>query len=72
MDAIGVKTREDIFLPTADLSLSTLFHRLQHIGLYRGFVTNRLLPRSLSLTLLNKDRSYAVEENVVEKRRESA
>lgn len=52
MAAIGVRSREDIFLPAADLSLAAFFRRMQQAGLDRNFVERRLLPRSISAAIL--------------------
>ena len=51
MGAIGVRAREDIFLPSADLSMSKFFRRLKESGLDRDFIEHRLLPRSISAAL---------------------
>lgn len=49
--ALGIRVREDIFLPHADVSPAVLFKRLEGIGYSRNFVLKRLLPRSLSARL---------------------
>jgi transcriptional regulator with XRE-family HTH domain len=45
--ALNVKVRKDVFLPNADLSLSTLFKRLRQVGIDQEFIFSRLIPRSL-------------------------
>ncbi len=45
--ALGIKVREDVFLPNAQVSLNTLFGRLKQVGIERDFVIKRLLPQSL-------------------------
>lgn len=45
--ALGIKVREDVFLPNAQVSLNTLFGRLKQVGIGRDFVINRLLPQSV-------------------------
>lgn len=53
--ALGVRVREDVILPNAQLSLDTLFTRLRRAGLESDFVVNRLLPRSLRARLEDPD-----------------
>lgn len=43
--ALGVRVRHDMFLPSAEDARPTLFRRLEEIGLDRSFVKNRLVPR---------------------------
>lgn len=45
--ALGIKVREDVFLPNAQVSLTTLFNRLKQVGIERDFVIKRLLPQSI-------------------------
>jgi transcriptional regulator with XRE-family HTH domain len=44
--ALGIKVREDVFLPNAQVSLKTLFARLSQVGIERDFITKRFLPLS--------------------------
>ena len=46
--ALGLNVREDILLPSAQVSLPTIWDRLKPIGLSRDFVEKRLLPRGLA------------------------
>jgi transcriptional regulator with XRE-family HTH domain len=46
--ALGLKVRRDVLLPSAEVSLRTIWKRLEPIGLSRNFVVQRLLPRSLA------------------------
>lgn len=51
INALGIKVREDVFLPGTDLSLPTLFKRLSNVGLDKEFVLRRLIPSSLRARL---------------------
>jgi len=44
--ALGINIREDVFLPNAQVSLTTLFARLRQIGIDRDFIIKRFLPQS--------------------------
>jgi transcriptional regulator with XRE-family HTH domain/Zn-dependent peptidase ImmA (M78 family) len=44
IEALGVTLREDVFLPSTDLSVTRLFKRLQETGLDKDFVLKRLIP----------------------------
>lgn len=44
VNALGLKVREDIFLPIKPLNSAALFNRLDAAGLERDFVLHRLLP----------------------------
>ncbi|MFC1611498.1 helix-turn-helix domain-containing protein [Myxococcota bacterium] len=46
MDALGVEVTENVFLPTADLSVRTLVNRLTDVGIDRNLVLHRLFPPS--------------------------
>lgn len=46
IQALGIKVREDVFLPSSQVSLNTLFSRLKQVGIERDFVIKRLLPQS--------------------------
>ena len=48
VNALGLKIRKEILLPSASVSLATVWDRLKSIGLVRVFVLERLLPRSLA------------------------
>jgi transcriptional regulator with XRE-family HTH domain len=45
MSALGVKTREDVFLPGTDISPASLLRRAQSAGLSKDLVTKRIAPR---------------------------
>ena len=47
IQALEIVVREEVFLPTADLSVSRLLKRLQAAGLDRDFVVKRLIPSSV-------------------------
>ena len=51
IDALGVQVREDVFLPSSDLSPAHLFRRMEEVGVGREFIINRLLPRPLAARL---------------------
>lgn len=42
--ALDISVREEVYLPTAKPSLSTLFSRLKEIGLEKSFILQRLTP----------------------------
>ncbi|MFB2836544.1 helix-turn-helix domain-containing protein [Floridanema evergladense] len=44
--ALGIKIREDVFLPTSQVSVTNLFNRLKQVGIDRNLVLRRLLPQS--------------------------
>jgi transcriptional regulator with XRE-family HTH domain len=44
-EALGIKVREDVFLPTSQVSLTNLFNRLQQVGIDRNLVLGRFLPQ---------------------------
>jgi transcriptional regulator with XRE-family HTH domain len=48
---LGIKVREDVFLPTSQVSLVTLFNRLQQVGIDRNLVLGRFLPQSEAASL---------------------
>lgn len=45
-DALGLRLREDVFLPNAQHGSFDVFRRLGDLGLEKDFVLNRLVPRS--------------------------
>ena len=45
--ALGIHVKEDVFLPTAKLSMNTLLSRLNKLGVDDDFVINRLILRSV-------------------------
>lgn len=51
VQALGIRVREEIFLPDRQVSLTTFFRRLKEIGFNRNFVLKRLLPRSVAARL---------------------
>ena len=53
--ALGVRVREDVILPTANLSYDRLMLRLNRAGLDRGFVVTRLIPHQLQAHLENRE-----------------
>lgn len=58
--ALGIKVREDVFLPGAEFTLQNLLKRLTSAGLDRNFVVRRLLTRPLGL-LTREDRQETQE-----------
>ncbi|MGB5970009.1 MAG: helix-turn-helix transcriptional regulator [Spirulinaceae cyanobacterium] len=46
IETLGIHVREDIFLPSSDVSLKALFNRLKPVGIERDFIIKRLLPKS--------------------------
>ena len=55
IQALGIKVREDVFLPSSQVSLNTLFSRLKQVGIERDFVIKRLLPQSTTRNLQTGD-----------------
>jgi len=55
IQALGVRIREDLFLPHAKVSFTTLFKRLRTVGLDRNFVIQRLLSPSVAAQLQQQD-----------------
>jgi transcriptional regulator with XRE-family HTH domain/Zn-dependent peptidase ImmA (M78 family) len=49
--ALGVRVREEIFLPKEQVTSTVLFKRLSEIGFSRKFVLTRLLPHSIAARL---------------------
>jgi len=49
--ALGVRVREEIFLPKEQVTSTVLFKRLSEIGFSRKFVLTRLLPRGIAARL---------------------
>jgi transcriptional regulator with XRE-family HTH domain len=49
--ALGVRVREEIFLPKEQATSTVLFKRLSEIGFSRKFVLTRLLPRGIAARL---------------------
>ncbi len=62
IQALGLRVREDIFLPRAEISLSALFKKLKEVGLDSDFVMSRLIPRSLTARL-QRQATTQEEEN---------
>lgn len=54
--ALGILVREDVFLPSADVSSRRLFQRLQTVGIDHELVLNRLLPPALAAALRREER----------------
>lgn len=48
--ALGVSMREDILVPTGNLTVNKFLNRLEGLGLDKNFVQNRLFPRDLPAT----------------------
>jgi transcriptional regulator with XRE-family HTH domain/Zn-dependent peptidase ImmA (M78 family) len=44
--ALGIKVREDVFLPSSQVSVTNLFNRLKQVGIDHNLVLRRLLPQS--------------------------
>ncbi|BAZ03104.1 hypothetical protein NIES37_71170 (plasmid) [Tolypothrix tenuis PCC 7101] len=57
--ALGIKVREDVFLRSVQGSLTTLFQRLNQVGIDRNLVLRRLLPQ---LTAANIQTEKLTEE----------
>ena len=51
IQALGVLVREDVFLPSADISKNRLFQRLQSVGVSRDLVLKRILSPLLAARL---------------------
>ncbi|MEH1861899.1 MAG: XRE family transcriptional regulator [Nostoc sp.] len=49
--ALGIKVREDVFLPSVQGSLTTLFKRLNQVGIDRNLVLKRFLPQSAAANI---------------------
>jgi Zn-dependent peptidase ImmA (M78 family)/transcriptional regulator with XRE-family HTH domain len=62
--ALGVRIREEIFLPKEQISSTVLFKRLSEIGFNRKFVLTRLLPSSIAALLQGKG-STEGHDNIV-------
>jgi transcriptional regulator with XRE-family HTH domain len=62
--ALGVRVREEIFLPKEQISSTVLFKRLSEIGFNRKFVLTRLLPPSIAALLQGKS-SAEGHDNIV-------
>jgi transcriptional regulator with XRE-family HTH domain/Zn-dependent peptidase ImmA (M78 family) len=45
--ALGIHVQENVFLPNAQISFTTLLRRLKEVGLDRDFVAKRLIPPSI-------------------------
>jgi len=65
IQALGIQIREDVFLPTAQVSLDRLLHRLSALGLDRTFVLQRFLPPVLMARVQAQDLPQAEEEQLV-------
>jgi len=66
IDALGIRVREEVFLPNADVSLAGLMTRMQSIGIDRDFLLQRLLPCELAGQLVEMATGRAKEAtNVV-------
>lgn len=61
VQALGLTVSEDVFLPTAQVSLTTLFRRLREAGVDQDFVMSRLLPRTLAARLADAGASSTQE-----------
>jgi transcriptional regulator with XRE-family HTH domain/Zn-dependent peptidase ImmA (M78 family) len=46
IQALGIKVREDVFLPSSQITLNTLFSRLRQVGIDRDFILKRFYPKS--------------------------
>lgn len=49
--SLGIKVRENVFLPGAEFTVQNLLKRLTNAGLDRNFVVRRLMPRPLGLLI---------------------
>lgn len=57
IDALGILVREEIFLPSAEVSKAKLFQRMQSIGIDRDLILTKILPRPLAAQLQAETRS---------------
>lgn len=64
INALGLTVREDVFLPSVQVTSAKLFKRLREAGLDKNFVLNRLIPLPLAALLENKGK-HEVTENVI-------
>lgn len=62
---LGIKLREDVFLPTSQVSLVTLFNRLQQVGIDRNLVLGRFLPQSEAASLQIENLTEEQESSLV-------
>lgn len=65
INALGIRVREDIFIPLTKLSPSVLFRRLNEIGLKRNFVLSRLLPKTLAAYLQETKEKNGQDQSVL-------
>jgi ribosome-binding protein aMBF1 (putative translation factor) len=48
---LGIKVREDVLLPSSQVSLNKVFSRLKQVGIERNLVLGRLLPQSATANI---------------------
>lgn len=48
---LGIKVREDVLLPSSQVSLNKVFNRLKQVGIERNLVLGRLLPQSATANI---------------------
>jgi transcriptional regulator with XRE-family HTH domain len=63
--SLGIKIREDVFLPSVQGSLTTLFKRLKQIGIDRNLVLRRFLPQSTMVNIQTEKLTEEEESNLV-------
>jgi len=63
--ALGVKVRENIFLPDTQISLGMLLKRLKTVGIDTTFIENRLVPSSLWEHLKGELNGVDISESVL-------
>jgi transcriptional regulator with XRE-family HTH domain len=57
IDALGVLVREEVFLPSADVTRTKLFQRMQSVGIDKDLIIRRILPRPLAARLMQETKS---------------
>jgi transcriptional regulator with XRE-family HTH domain len=63
--ALGIRVREDIYIPLVQISPSVLFQRLNELGLKRSFVLTRLLPKTLAAYLTETKDKNGQDQSVL-------
>lgn len=64
IQVLGIKVREDIFLPSSQVSLNTLFNRLKPIGIDRDFIIRRLLLQTVGESVQSENVSEEQASNI--------
>jgi transcriptional regulator with XRE-family HTH domain len=66
IEALGISVREEVFLPSAQVSSATLFKRLQEAGFPRDLVIKRMLPSFLAAQLQGKNGNKQESKPVIQ------